>query len=248
MTIGLITYVIAAPHLPPANPPRPGASAALSATEARRLAAIAALFLPVTLFWAVYEQQGNTIALWTDEFTDRTLPLTNFEVPTTWFQAFNPLMIFAFTPPLLALWAYQSRRGREPSTITKMALGCLGLALANAILIAAAWYAGTDKASWLWLFLYFMVLTIGELYISPIGLSLVSQVAPARYLSVTMGAWLATSFVGNFGAGWLGSLWSGMDKVHFFALMSAIAFLASAAIFACRKPLESVLHSGEHVQ
>jgi POT family proton-dependent oligopeptide transporter len=57
-----------------------------------------------------------------------------------------------------------------------------------------------------------------------------------------MGAWLATSFVGNFGAGWLGSFWSGMDKAHFFALMSAIAFLAGALIFACRKPLDSVLH------
>jgi POT family proton-dependent oligopeptide transporter len=248
MTIGLITYVVAAPHLPAADRPRPGASVALNAGEARRLAALAALFLPVTLFWAVYEQQGNTIALWADDFTDRTLPWANIEIPTTWFQAFNPLMIFAFTPPLLAFWAHQSRHGREPSTITKMALGCLGLALANAILIAAAWYAGTDKASWFWLFLYFIVLTIGELYISPIGLSLVSQVAPARYLSATMGAWLATSFVGNFGAGWFGSFWSGMDKAHFFALMSGIALVASAAIFACRKPLESVLHSGEHVQ
>jgi POT family proton-dependent oligopeptide transporter len=248
MTIGLITYVVAAPHLPAADPPRSGASVTLSAGEARRLAALAALFLPVTLFWAVYEQQGNTIALWADDFTDRTLPLTSFVIPTTWFQAFNPLMIFAFTPPLLAFWAHQSRRGREPSTIRKMALGCLGLAFANAVLIAAAWNAGPGKASWLWLLFYFVVLTIGELYISPIGLSLVSQVAPARYLSVTMGAWLATSFVGNFGAGWLGGLWSGMDKAHFFALMSAIALVASAAIFACHKPLESVLHSGEHVQ
>jgi POT family proton-dependent oligopeptide transporter len=152
-------------------------------------------------------------------------------------------MIFAFTPPLLALWARQSRRGREPSTVTKMAIGCLGLALAYAILILAAWSAGGNKASWLWLLFYFIVLTVGELYISPIGLSLVSQVAPARFLSVTMGAWLATSFVGNFGAGWLGSFWSGMDKGHFFALMSAIAFAASAAIFAFRKPLESVLHT-----
>jgi POT family proton-dependent oligopeptide transporter len=247
MTIGLITYVAAAPHLPPADTPRAGDVAALRPEEARRLAALAILFLPVTLFWAVYEQQGNTIALWADDFTDRTLPFLNFEIPTTWFQAFNPLMIFTFTPPLLALWARQSRRGREPSTVTKMAIGCLGLALAYAILILAAWYAGADKASWLWLLFYFVVLTVGELYISPIGLSLVSQVAPARFLSVTMGAWLATSFVGNFGAGWLGSFWSGMDKAHFFALMSAIAFVASAAIFAFRKPLQSVLHNGTHV-
>jgi len=243
MTIGLITYIAAAPHLPPADPPRARAAVALSKGEARQLAGLAALFMPVPLFWAVYEQQGNTIALWADDFTDRTLPFVNFVIPTTWFQAVNPLMIFAFTPPLLAFWAHQGRQGREPSTIAKMALGCLGLALANAILIVAALQAGPGKASWLWLFLYFIVLTIGELYISPIGLSLVSQAAPARYLSVTMGAWLATSFLGNFGAGWLGSLWSGMDKAYFFALMSAIAFVASAAIFACRRPLESVLQS-----
>jgi POT family proton-dependent oligopeptide transporter len=244
MTIGLVTYVVAAPHLPRADLPPAGEKAALQPGEARRLAALAALFVPVTLFWAVYEQQGNTIALWADDFTDRVLPFGSIEIPTTWFQAVNPLMIFAFTPPLLAFWVRQSRRGREPSTIAKMALGCLGLALANAILIAAACYAGAGKASWVWLFFYFAVLTLGELYISPIGLSLVSQVAPARYLSVTMGAWLATSFLGNFGAGWLGSFWSGMDKAHFFALMSAIACLAGAAIFACRKPIESVLHDG----
>src|SRR4051794_32452553 len=178
MTIGLVIYVAAAPHLPPSDLPHAGVRAALSRAEAHRLAALAALFLPVTLFWAVYEQQGNTIALWADDFTDRKLPWVNGEIPTTWFQAFNPLMIFAFTPPLLAFWAHQSRRGREPSTISKMALGCLGLALANAVLIVAASYVG-GKTSWLWLFLYFIVLTLGELYISPIGLSLVSQVAPA---------------------------------------------------------------------
>jgi POT family proton-dependent oligopeptide transporter len=244
MSIGLITYIFAAPHLPPGDPPHASAAAAaLRPDEKRRLAALAALFVPVTLFWAVYEQQGNTIALWADDFTDRAL-WTDFEIPTTWFQAFNPLMIFAFTPPLLSLWARQSRRGREPSTITKMAIGCLGLALANAILIVAAWHVGVGKASWLWLFAYFIVLTIGELYISPIGLSLVSQVAPTRYLSVTMGAWLATSFVGNFGAGWLGSFWSGMDKAFFFALMSAIAVIASVAILALRKSLEAVLQTG----
>jgi POT family proton-dependent oligopeptide transporter len=241
MTIGLVTYIAAAPHLPPADPPGP-TKAAPSPDEVRRLAVVAGLFVPVTLFWAVYEQQGNTIALWADNFTDRAIPLMHFEIPTTWFQAVNPLLIFAFTPPLLGLWARQSRSGHEPSTMTKMALGCLGLALANAILALAALQAGGDKASWLWLFVYFVVLTIGELYISPIGLSLVSEVAPARYLSVVMGAWLATSFIGNFAAGWLGSLWSGMEKTRFFALMSAIAFVAGAAILASRKPLQSALY------
>src|SRR3954469_24530873 len=73
LTIGLITYVAAAPHLPLAGAPRANGRATLSVGEARRLAALAALFVPVTLFWAVYEQQGNTIALWADDFTDRRL-------------------------------------------------------------------------------------------------------------------------------------------------------------------------------
>ena len=87
-----------------------------------------------------------------------------------------------------------------------MALGCFGITLVNLIMVlAAAHSAGGGKASWLWLFAYFVVITIGELYISPIGLSLVSKIAPARYLSMLMGVWLGTSFIGNFMAGWLGS-------------------------------------------
>src|SRR5262249_20117123 len=160
------------------------------------------------LFWATYEQQGNTIALWADAYTDRTINLIIWtgEIPTTWFQGFNPLMIMAFTPLVLALWARQAKSGSEPSTISKMALGCLGVAAANLIMAVAAIGAQPANAvSWLWLLAYFVVITVGELYLSPIGLSLVSKIAPARFLSMLMGVWLGTSFVGNLMAGWLGS-------------------------------------------
>ena len=146
------------------------------------------------------------------------------EIPITWFQAFNPFMIFAFTPFIVALWAWQAKRGTEPSTVTKMSLGCFGVALANLIMVGAAWQAaGAPDASWLWLLGYFVVITIGELYLSPIGLSLVSKVAPARMVSMLMGVWLATSFTGNFIAGWLGSFWSRMDKPMFFLMIAGIA-------------------------
>ena len=150
--------------------------------------------LPVSLFWATYEQQGNTIALWATNTP--TAICSAGEIPVTWFQAFNPFMIFAFTPFIVALWRRQG--AREPSTVAKMAIGCfLGVA-ANLILVAAAWHAGGAQASWLWLFGYFVVITIGELYLSPVGLSLVTKVAPARLVSMMMGVWLATSFIGNF--------------------------------------------------
>src|SRR5712672_3489557 len=105
----------------------------LDRIERRAVIALFLLFLPNTLFWATYEQQGNTIALWADDYTDRTINLIFWygEIPTTWFQAFNPFMIFAFTPFIIALWARQARQGREASTVAKMAIGCFWVALAN---------------------------------------------------------------------------------------------------------------------
>jgi POT family proton-dependent oligopeptide transporter len=211
--------------------------------ERRGALALILLCAPVILFWATYEQQGNTIALWADARTDRSIGLFGWtvDIPTTWFQAFNPLMIFAFTPFILALWARQSRRGREPSTLSKMALGCFGVTAANLILAIAAMQAGADKASWLWLFAYFVVITVGELYLSPIGLSLVSKISPARAVSMMMGVWLATSFFGNLLAGVLGSYWSAMDKPVFFLMIAGIAALAGAVIALLRWPFGGLL-------
>jgi POT family proton-dependent oligopeptide transporter len=116
-----------------------------------------------------------------------------------------------------------------------MSLGCLGVALANLVLVGAAWSTGdagaVAKASAFWLIAYFALLTLGELYLSPIGLSLVSKVAPASILSMLMGGWFLTNFTGNFLAGYLGSLWSGMDKAHFFLMIAVIAGAASVAIW-----------------
>ncbi|HEY2134807.1 MAG TPA: peptide MFS transporter [Xanthobacteraceae bacterium] len=243
MLIGLATYLAAAPLLPPDRIASAAAHAPLTRENRRALTALLVLCVPTTFFWATYEQQGNTLALWADTQTDRTINLLFWsgEIPTTWFQAFNPLMIFCFTLPVITLWRWQARRGREPSTVTKMALGCFGVTASNLIMAAAAFNAGAGKASWLWLLAYFVVITLGELYISPIGLSLVSKIAPARILSMMMGVWLATSFTGNFIAGYLGSFWSHMDKVHFFLMIAAIAGLAGASIAAFNRPLRAVL-------
>jgi POT family proton-dependent oligopeptide transporter len=245
MTIGLIVYLVAYPSLPPdeMHKERGRERTPLTRQERRGIWALLALFVPTCLFWATYEQSGNTIALWADEFTDRTVNLLVWsgEIPVTWFQAFNPFMIFAFTPLVIALWASQARHGREPGTVAKMALGCFYVTLANLIMVAAAWQAGAGKASWLWLLPYFVALTIGELYLSPIGLSLVSKVAPGRMLSMLMGVWLATSFVGNFLAGWLGSFWSDMGKAQFFLLIAGVAAAAGLIILAFNRPLKPIL-------
>jgi POT family proton-dependent oligopeptide transporter len=249
MTIGLAVYLYAlqSRSLPPDELHKVKAAGLekkpLDRSEWQAMLALIALFLPVTLFWATYEQQGNTIALWADDRTDRSIDLLVWhgEIPVTWFQAFNPFMIFAFTPLVIALWARQAQRGTEPSTIMKMAFGCLLCALSYVIMAGAAWQAAGDQASWLWLFAYFVIITVGELYLSPIGLSLVSKVAPVRMVSMLMGVWLATSFVGNFHAGYLGSFWSSMDKASFFLMIAAVAGAAAVIIWVLSWPLRSVL-------
>src|SRR5215813_2241769 len=247
MTIALAIYLYAMSELPPDELHKAEAAQIenkpLDRNEWRAVLALVVLFVPTTLFWATYEQQGNTIVLWADDHTDRTINLLFWhgEIPVTWFQAFNPFMIFAFTPFVIALWTWQAKRGSEPSTITKMSIGCVGVALANLIMVGAAWQAAGDEASWLWLLAYFVVITIGELYLSPIGLSLVSKVAPARMVSMLMGLWLATSFAGNLIAGWLGSFWSSMDKGMFFLMIAGIAAFAAAVIFAFNRPVERVI-------
>jgi len=239
MTLGLIIYLLAAPNLPDdalarrAPPEQP-----LDRTAWQSIIALLLLFAPVSLFWATYEQQGNTIALWADQFTDRRF--LGGEIPVTWFQAFNPFMIFAFTPLIVAFWRWQGHR--EHSTIVKISIGCLLNALAYLVMVAAAWSAGGEKSDWLWLFAYFVVITVGEIYLSPTSLSLVTKVAPASLLSMMMGAWLSTSFVGGFLAGYLGTFWSSMEKGNFFLMLALLSCAAGLAIIVLRWPLRAVLN------
>jgi POT family proton-dependent oligopeptide transporter len=247
MTNALAYYLYASPMLPPDEMHKAKAAGLdkkpLDRNERCAILALIALFLPTTMFWATYEQQGNTIALWANDHTDRTIDLIVWhgQIPVTWFQAFNPFMIFTFTPLIVAFWAWQEKRGMEPSTVTKMALGCFGVALSYLIMAGAAWSAAGNSATWWWLFVYFIVITIGELYLSPIGLSLVSKIAPARMISTTMGLWLGTSFIGNIAAGWLGSFWSSMDKMSFFIMIAAVAASAGGVIWSFNHPLKGIL-------
>jgi len=238
MTTGLVIYFASTPLLP-----KDALVGRISRTPLQRrdwqaIGAILILMLPVSLFWGTYEQQGNTIVLWASDFTDRQIP-GGLEIPVTWFQAFNPLMIFAFTPFVVAFWRWQGVR--ESSTVAKLAIGLLLNAASWIVLFAAARVTGGGKASWLWLFAYFVVLTVGELYLSPTSLSWVTKIAPASLLSMMMGVWLSTSFIGGFLAGYFGSFWTGMSKDNFFLMMAAIAAAAGLMIVAVSRPLRAIV-------
>lgn len=237
MTLGLAIYLAATPTLPRDAFVRRDTSRKMDRGGWRAIGALLVLFIPVSLFWATYEQQGNTIALWADGFTDRHV--FGAEIPVTWFQAFNPLMIFAFTPFIVALWRRQGKR--EPSTVVKLAIGLLLNAASWLLMAAAAQLTGGGQASWLWLFAFFVVITVGELYLSPTSLSLVTKVAPAGVLSMMMGVWLSTSFVGGFLAGYLGTFWSAMSKPGFFLMLAVISAAAGLFVALASRPLRGVL-------
>jgi len=248
MVLGLIVYMIALRTLPKDRIARLQSKTEekkpLTAADWKAVIALVLLCIPTSFFWAVYEQQGNTISLWAEQFTNRHLipGVIDWEIPVTWFQAFNPFMIFAFTPLVVAYWGRQSARGKEPTTVTKMALGDFLLALSYLVMAVAAYFTGpTGHASWLWLLAFFVIITLGELYLSPIGLALVARVAPKQILSAMMGLWFITSFTGNLLQGYVGSFFSRMDKVSFFLLCAGLALGASFVTWLFNRPLKSTL-------
>jgi proton-dependent oligopeptide transporter, POT family len=236
MLVGLGIYLCGSRTLPPDEQPRAkmadGAKQPLDRDERRAVFALIGTCALVTFFWAAYDQQGNTIVLWAEHFTDRSINLLIWqgEIPSPWFLALNPLMILLLTPFIVRRWARQGARDREPLPVSKMAFGCLCVALANVVMAAAAW-TSTGKASPLWLVGYFVLATIGELYLAPVGLALISKVAPARMQSMMMGVWFATTLPADILAGYLGGFWSRMAKPDFFLMIAVIPALAGAAMF-----------------
>jgi POT family proton-dependent oligopeptide transporter len=213
-----------------------------TAGERKAIWALVLLCALNVVFWAVYEQQGNTMQLWADNQTNWSF--FGLQIPSTWYQSFNPLTILIFAPLLGLFWKFQSSRNKEPTSVSKMAIGCLLLGSAFCIMIVAAKTIGDGRGSVLWLVATTLVLTIGELYLSPVGLSLVTKVSPPRIVSMMMGMWFLSSFAGNYLSGYLGTYYTTMPRESFFTLMAALAIIAAIAMAAFNKPLKSAL--GNH--
>ena len=142
----------------------------------------------VVLFRIGYEQSGNVIALWVSDFTDRSLG--GLTIPATWFQSINPLLIIVGTPLLIRFWRRRKVKETTAHLLKRMAIGCIIATLAMLLMVVAALVSGPQGArvSSLWVVAYFVLLTLGELYTIPVGLTLVESLAPVRFASMAMGA------------------------------------------------------------
>lgn len=134
-----------------------------------------------------------------------------------------------------------ARHKSAPSTVTKMALGCAVGALALGVMYIAAQVVGAGQGSVLWLFGSTLLLTLAELYISPIGFSLVTKVSPAKIVSMMIGGWFLSSVFGNYMAGYIGMHYEQTGKDHFFLLLAGLSLIPAILFFACHKFLTQAL-------
>ena len=206
-----------------------------------RVSALIYLCLATIMFWAIYEQQGNTLQLWADEKTNWTF--FGLTIPSTWFQSFNPAMIFMFAPLLDMVWNARAKKGKSSTSVRKMGIGSIlcGSAFIVMILAAKAVGGGAEKGSLMWLVLTTWLLTMGELYLSPIGLSFVTKVAPKKMLSMMMGMWFLSSFFGNYLGGYVGTFYDKLPKDAFFLMLCTMGVLVGIFFFAMEGKLKKVL-------
>jgi POT family proton-dependent oligopeptide transporter len=172
----------------------------LTPAERGRVWAIFILSMAGAMFWAGFEQAGSTLNLFAERYTQRVFG--DFEIPAGWFQSLNAVFIVTLAPVFAAGWVALAARNREPSTPVKFAAGLITLALGFAVLIPAATsVASGDQVLPTWLITTYLLHTMGELMLSPVGLSMTTKLAPHRYVGQMMGIWFLTSSLGNLLAG-----------------------------------------------
>lgn len=231
MLLGLMIYLGGAAFVPK-DAPKPTREeqerVALSPGDWKKVTTLLGVMGIVVLFRIAYEQSGNTIALWVHERTDRSLGAGGWEIPATWFQSINPLLIITLTPFLMMYWRRRREQGHGVNLFRRMALGCAIAGAACIVMVAAALaYRAQGEVSALWVAGYFVLLTMGELLVLPVGLSLFANLSPVAIASTMMGAWYIAKFLGSLSAGVVGTLWSVIPAEAFFAIGAGATFLAS---------------------
>jgi POT family proton-dependent oligopeptide transporter len=178
----------------------------LTGDEKKRVAVIVVLFLFATVFWAAFEQAPTSLNLFARDYTDRTVG--GWEMPTLWLQSFNSLFVIALAPVFAALWTTLGRRNRDFSSPAKFSFGLLFAGLGFLLMVPAAQHivdgGGVVRVAMWWLIGSYFLQTLGELSLSPVGLSSMTKLAPMKFKGQMMGVWFMASALGNLLAGLVG--------------------------------------------
>jgi POT family proton-dependent oligopeptide transporter len=218
----------------------------LTAADWKRMGAIGILFVFTVFFFAVYEQGSSSLGLFADRLTNNTVPLLGWTFPSSWFQSINPLFIVLLTPVFGWLWPWLEQRNRQPSAPAKFAFGLLFVSFAIGLMVVAAWFTAAGKVTPLWLCGFFFLECVGEMCLSPVGLSTVTRLAPARFSGLMLGVWFLASALGGKLAGVLASFFKEDTQVMMILFGSlAISGLIATAVLTYLTPTVRKLMGSE---
>ena len=204
-----------------------------SAIERKRAVATLVIFLASAIFWAAYEQAGSSLNLFAERNTDRHV--LGWEFPASWFQFVQPVFVILLAPVFAWLWI--ALRHREPSIPSKFAWGLLLGAAAFAILVpAAALSQGGNLVSPWWLTATYFLQTLGELCLSPVGLSAMTKLAPQRVAGFMMGVWFLSISIGDWAAGKAASFYESMPLTQLFGVVAALSVVAAVVLALLIRP------------
>ena len=220
----------------------------LTGDEKKRSAVIFVLFAFAAIFWAAFEQAPTSLQLFANDFTDRNL--FGFEIPATWFQSVNSLFIIVMSPVFAALWIVLAKRNIDLSSPAKFALGLALAGVGFLLMVSAAKQVvtsgGTALVSPWWLIASYFFQTCGELFLSPVGLSSMTKLAPRRYVGQMMGIWFLAASVGNLVAGLVGGHVDPTKLEQTPAVFSGTAialFVSTAILLALLVPIRRMMAS-----
>ncbi len=254
MLLGLTQYILGRRHLQPAIERiaaqkaarrTPDATAVggtrrtpLTSEDWRRISAVVVLFVFASLFWGAYEQAGSTLTLFADRYVH--LELLGIKLYASWFVSVQAAFVILLSPLFAWLWV---RLGpKQPSSPAKFAIALLFVGLAFVLLIPAGSLAQQGiKVSPLWLIAAYFIQELGELCLSPVGLSLVTKVAPVRLVSFVMGIFFLSNFVGNLLAGWSARFISTVPLVTLFSVTAGVTLGAGLVLFLLLRPIRNLM-------
>ncbi|MFH9726697.1 peptide MFS transporter [Streptomyces sp. NPDC017254] len=214
----------------------------LDSGERSRVTGYIWFFVAAAIFWMIYDQGGSTLSLFADDKTAGTIFGLGF--PATWYQSLNPLFVMALAPVFAWMWLWLARKNQEPNTIVKFAMGLVLVGASFFVFIVPMNMAGDGtKVSPMWLVTIYMIQTIGELCLSPVGLSVTTKMAPKKYASQMMGVWFLAVTAGDCTTGLLSIAGVDLNGTGIIATQAALAVAAGFAIFMYRKKVQGLMGS-----
>jgi POT family proton-dependent oligopeptide transporter len=218
----------------------------LTKVEKDRVIVIWVMLIFVTFFFFGFEQAATTFNYYTDSFINKSL--FGIELKTTFFQSINPFLILIFGSSFAAMWVALAKKGKDLSSIKKMGFGMITLALGFIFMLGVVIQRGGDstdttiKASMWWIIAIYVFHTIGELFLSPIGLSLVTKLAPAKNASLFMGLWFACIGIANIAAGFVVEFVKKLGAMNVFSTIAIVIFIMGVAVLFLSNKLLTMMH------